>query len=241
MHGNPYYGSVVYLLSSEDVRAQEWWANLAKNPDLLIDPGNDRGYRYLDRTTASLPGNRFLFSQVQPGKYYVYSPVFWSMSTSSPASPESISTQVYGSSRVAAITVVARETVNVTLRRPERVFGLHPSNTNPGAFRIPPEYVYTELPEVLRQVEPEYPAEALRAGVQGTVMLQVLVGADGKVQETRILKSIPMLDSAAVAVVDHWTFKPALRKKIAMTLWLDVPVQFMLPSRKQSQGPTYTP
>src|SRR4029077_377997 len=60
------------------------------------------------------------------------------------------------------------------------------------------EYVYVEeLPEALTTAPPEYPAAAREARVQGTVVVQALVGADGRVKETKISKSIPDLDEAA--------------------------------------------
>lgn len=91
------------------------------------------------------------------------------------------------------------------------------------------DYVYVEqLPEAITKLEPEYPALAREASVSGTVMIQALVGRDGRVKDTRIVKSIPMLDAAAVACVRQWVFKPALTHGQPVAVWVAVPVAFRL-------------
>jgi len=91
------------------------------------------------------------------------------------------------------------------------------------------EYVYVEeLPEAITKVAPQYPDLAREASVDGTVMVQALVGKDGKVKDTRVVKSIPMLDAAAVAAVRQWVFKPALSNNKPVAVWVAVPVKFTL-------------
>ncbi len=91
------------------------------------------------------------------------------------------------------------------------------------------EYVYTdELPEVITKVPPTYPDIAREANVDGTVMVQALVGKDGKVHDTRVVKSIPMLDASAIAAVKQWVFKPALSNNKPVAVWVAVPVKFTL-------------
>lgn len=89
------------------------------------------------------------------------------------------------------------------------------------------DYVYVEeLPEAILRPAPVYPEEAKRAGIAGTVMIQVLVGKDGRVRDTRIVKSIPMLDQAAIDCARQWVFKPALAKGQPVAVWVAVPVRF---------------
>jgi periplasmic protein TonB len=91
------------------------------------------------------------------------------------------------------------------------------------------EYVYVEeLPEAVTKVQPVYPDMAREAGVDGQVMVQALVGKDGKVKDTKVVKSIPMLDAAAVAAVKQWVFKPALSNNKPVAVWVAVPVKFSL-------------
>jgi len=48
------------------------------------------------------------------------------------------------------------------------------------------------------------------------------------VVDTKVVKSIPMLDAAAVACVRQWIFKPALSKGQPVSVWVAVPVKFSL-------------
>jgi protein TonB len=93
----------------------------------------------------------------------------------------------------------------------------------------PGDYVYVEeLPEAITRVPPHYPDDARRAGIWGTVMVQALVGQDGRVKDTRIVKSIPELDAAAMEAVRQWKFKPALAKGEPVEVWVGVPIKFSL-------------
>jgi TonB family protein len=78
------------------------------------------------------------------------------------------------------------------------------------------------------KVAPEYPDLARQTGVDGEVRLRVLVGPDGRVVTTQIVKSIPMLDDAAVAAVLRWRFAPATRNGVPVCAWTAVPVRFTL-------------
>jgi periplasmic protein TonB len=91
------------------------------------------------------------------------------------------------------------------------------------------DYVYVEeLPEAVTRIPPTYPDLAREAGVDGTVMVQALVGKDGKVKDVRVVKSIPMLDESAKAAVRQWVFKPALSNNKPVAVWVGVPVKFSL-------------
>ena len=103
-----------------------------------------------------------------------------------------------------------------------------PSPTAPGdGLPKPGDYVYVEeLPEAITKVPPEYPD--IGRSVEGTVLVQALVGRDGRVKDTRIVKSIPLLDDAAVKAVRQWVFKPAMAKGSPIAVWVAVPVKFTL-------------
>ena len=91
------------------------------------------------------------------------------------------------------------------------------------------DYVYVEeLPEAIIRVSPSYPEPARQKGVQGTVMVQALVARDGAVADTRVVKSIPLLDDAAMAAVRQWRFKPAMAHDGPVAVWVAVPVKFSL-------------
>lgn len=91
------------------------------------------------------------------------------------------------------------------------------------------EFVYVEeLPEPITKVPPIYPDLAREASVDGTVLVQALVGKDGRVKDTRVVKSISMLDDAATKAVKQWVFKPALSNNKPVAVWVAVPVKFSL-------------
>ena len=91
------------------------------------------------------------------------------------------------------------------------------------------EYVYVEeLPEAVTKITPTYPDLARSAGIDGTVLVQALVGKDGRVKDTKVVKSIQMLDASAVAAVKQWVFKPALSNNKPVAVWVAVPVKFTL-------------
>ena len=78
---------------------------------------------------------------------------------------------------------------------------------------------------------PAYPIEALRAGVQGTVLLKVLVDTSGKPVQVTIDRSSGsgVLDDAARQhVLAAWRFHAAMRDGHAIQAWALVPVKFNL-------------
>ncbi|GEM_PF-4066107 len=69
-------------------------------------------------------------------------------------------------------------------------------------------------PRVKDAQPPAYPEEARRRHLQGTVRLELAIGADGSVKEVTVLEGLPAgLTDAAVEAVRHWTFEPALDAK----------------------------
>lgn len=62
---------------------------------------------------------------------------------------------------------------------------------------------------VVRFVQPQWPAEAATAGVRGIVIVEVAVGLDGVVRAARVLRSVPMLDAAALAAARELRYAPA--------------------------------
>jgi protein TonB len=84
---------------------------------------------------------------------------------------------------------------------------------------------------VLRQVIPEYPGAARSLGVTGMVVLRIVLDVHGQPEpdQTRVLKSIPSLDSAAIAAVHQWRFTPALGPDgRPVRVLVDVPLNFSL-------------
>ena len=83
-------------------------------------------------------------------------------------------------------------------------------------------------PERVHYVAPVYPALALAARRQGTVILEAVLDADGNVREARVLRSVPLLDAAALEAVQQWTFTPTLLNGEPVPVVLTVTVVFSL-------------
>ena len=86
--------------------------------------------------------------------------------------------------------------------------------------------------DYLHNPAPSYPDAAISRGYEGTVLLNVQVRADGKVQTIRIHQSsgYPSLDDAARDTVRRWSFVPARRGSQPVSGWVVVPVDFSLNS-----------
>jgi TonB family protein len=81
-------------------------------------------------------------------------------------------------------------------------------------------------PRKIRHVQPIYPAEALAAGVEGLVILEAIVSRNGTVGDVRILRSVPMLDEAALGAVRLWQFTPTLLNRAPIEVVMMVTVRF---------------
>ncbi len=82
-----------------------------------------------------------------------------------------------------------------------------------------------------RSPPPAYPAVARRRGLQGTVTVRVLVGADGSVENAEVADSsgFDALDDAALETVrSRWRFVPARHDGLAVESWVLVPIRFSL-------------
>jgi len=67
-------------------------------------------------------------------------------------------------------------------------------------------------PRLLRKVQPHYTADAMRAKVQGVVVLECVVMPDGSVGEARVTQSLPFgLDDEAMKAARQWRFAPGTR------------------------------
>lgn len=98
-----------------------------------------------------------------------------------------------------------------------------------GGLPGPEDYVaFEKEPDMVSMQEPQYPDIAKEAGVEGTVLVRVLVGEDGFVKDQIIIQSVPMLDDAAAAAAQTAVFKPALQKDKPVAVWMVIPIEFKL-------------
>lgn len=86
-------------------------------------------------------------------------------------------------------------------------------------------------PLKVHDVRPSYPALAQQARVEGIVIIEATIGTAGAVEQARVLRSVPLLDEAALAAVRQWRFSPSRLNGVPVAVFLTVTVHFRL------QGP----
>lgn len=150
-------------------------------------------------------------------------------------------------SAVATGGVPTEAPTGVTAERPQPAIGdltVAPGGIGvPGGMAAPPDAVIAPPPQPppsdpvrpggkiqapvrIVNVAPVYPAIALAARVEGTVILEAIIGVDGGVREARVLRSIPLLDAAAVAAVRQWRYTPTTLNGIPVPVVMTVTVRF---------------
>jgi protein TonB len=83
-------------------------------------------------------------------------------------------------------------------------------------------------PTKVHDVKPIYPPIAQSARVQGVVIIEATIGPDGRVKEAKVLRSIPLLDQAALDAVKQWQFTPTLLNGVPVPVIMTVTVNFTL-------------
>ena len=99
----------------------------------------------------------------------------------------------------------------------------------PSVERVPleGEFVYYEdPPRPIKQALPQYPIYAREAGIEGTVVLHILVGRDGRVKNVKIARGVSGLNEAAMHAAKQWIFSPALSNNRPVAVWIESRVQF---------------
>jgi protein TonB len=83
-------------------------------------------------------------------------------------------------------------------------------------------------PELLRFIQPKMPVAGRKFKQGGKVLLRLIVEADGKVREALVLEAKPenVFDSSAIEAARKWRFKPAILSGKAVTVFVDVPINF---------------
>jgi protein TonB len=95
-----------------------------------------------------------------------------------------------------------------------------------GILTLPAEAAEASL---LHRVEPDYPEAARQQRVQGTVVLDLRMGQDGRVREVTAVSGPPLLAQAATAAVKQWRFKPRLVGGHPAEMQTRIALNFQLP------------
>jgi protein TonB len=83
-------------------------------------------------------------------------------------------------------------------------------------------------PLKVRDVKPVYPPIAQSARVQGVVIIEATISPDGQVTTARILRSVPLLDQAAIDAVRQWQFTPTLLNGVPVPVIMTITIHFTL-------------
>jgi TonB family protein len=96
-------------------------------------------------------------------------------------------------------------------------------------------------PVKTKDVKPVYPPEAQAGRISGVVVLEVTIGSDGRVQDARVVRSIPLLDAAALSAVRQWEFTPTIVGGTASPVVMVVTVAFNLDASAPIRPPLPAP
>jgi protein TonB len=89
-------------------------------------------------------------------------------------------------------------------------------------------FAVSEKPEITHKETPKYPALAQKAGIEGRVTVMVTISKKGDVLNASILKSVPMLDEAALEAAKKCKFKPAKQRDRFVKVKMSIPFDFRL-------------
>ena len=100
---------------------------------------------------------------------------------------------------------------------------------SPATSAVERTRISSDQPEALPQaVEASYPSLAREMKVQGSVLLQAFVNADGGIRDLHVLSGPPILVSAAMEAVRQWRFKPYLQNGQAVETQAKISVNFTI-------------
>jgi protein TonB len=83
-------------------------------------------------------------------------------------------------------------------------------------------------PRKIVDVPPVYPPLAIAVKKEGVVILEALLDEDGRVNQVKVLRSVPLLDEAAVQAVQRWRYTPTLLNGMPVPVLMTVTVRFSL-------------
>ena len=83
-------------------------------------------------------------------------------------------------------------------------------------------------PVKIYDVKPVYPQSAMAKQVGGSVVIEATIGADGKVHNARVLRSVAALDQAALDAVSQWEYEPSRLNGVAVAVIVVIVVTFSL-------------
>lgn len=98
----------------------------------------------------------------------------------------------------------------------------------------PADFVpYEKEPQLVKKVEPKYPELAMRAGLEGKVIVKIWVDKEGKVKQVVVLKSdAEIFNDPAIDAAKQFVFTPAYMNNGPVAVWVSFPFRFRLTDKK---------
>ncbi|MGE5358746.1 MAG: energy transducer TonB, partial [Bacteroidales bacterium] len=139
------------------------------------------------------------------------------------------------------VPVIMTCTVNFTLEGPQPI-EVKPEGAPPAAAALVPQEgasvpaggVYkpgsgVTIPRVISEQKPSYEPTAYQEKVQGTVVVEAVVGPDGAVQDVKVVKGLdPRLDDKAIEAAYKWRFVPGTKNGVAVPVLMTIEMMFSL-------------
>lgn len=94
------------------------------------------------------------------------------------------------------------------------------------------------MPKPIHAEKPSYTPEAMRAGIQGSVLLTVVVEKDGTVDNVEVTRSLDMmygLDEAAIKAASQWRFEPGQKDGKPVAVRVTIELTFTLRDKPQNK------
>jgi protein TonB len=147
--------------------------------------------------------------------------------------PVSVTTKAPAFTPITPITFPPLPPVNFTIDPPPPI-PFHP--VAPVDPVLPAQPVITTARYDMRfasAMQPEYPISLARAEIEGSVLVNVLVGADGRVKDVVSIRSDDpgFFEATRNHALRKWRFKPAMRDGVAIESWREMRVKFQMPDR----------
>ncbi|MGE5206888.1 MAG: energy transducer TonB [Chlamydiota bacterium] len=115
--------------------------------------------------------------------------------------------------------------LNAIINLAPRAVAPKPSNTGP--LRVSQGVAEGFL---VHEVKPVYPPLARQARIQGAVMLEAIIGKDGRIENLRLVSGHPMLAPAAIEAVRQWRYRPYRLNGEPVEVETEITVNFVLGS-----------
>jgi protein TonB len=85
-----------------------------------------------------------------------------------------------------------------------------------------------KAPTKVKTVDPVYPGDAMQAKIEGMVIIEATICQDGSVADARVLRSVALLDQAALDAVRQWKYTPTTMDGVPVPVVMTVTVNFSL-------------